>query len=293
MSTVNSTRRADEPRDAGRADVEVAPPRTAASADRARRPAASHSASATTRLPSDQQRPRDRRGEQLALRAAARSTITLSPAKMAAQRDEQPDGADGDERRVVDRRVQPAECGLERRRDDQPRTATGVSSGTAIWRGLPAVSATRRRARAAQRAARSGWAGCAGATGDGCGFGDVVAMACSFVVGGCSGGLGERLAGQPQVDVVERRPARRDRRGERPTCRCSAPIASPATSWSCSGTVSVEPTANASAAGDAAGAAAPPARPGRRRRHAARGSRCPARRAAARACRARRSRRRA
>src|SRR5205085_11943249 len=62
----------------------------------------------------------------------------------------------------------------------------GVISGTAIWRGLLAVSAARRRA-SVERAAR-------------------VAMRGSFLSGGFRGGG----AGQVEVDVVERRRTRLD-----------------------------------------------------------------------------------
>src|SRR5438105_3885742 len=64
----------------------------------------------------------------------------------------------------------------------------GVIIGTAIWRGLCAVSATRRPARVCMARA-------------------VMSMVL------WSGGHGEALAGQPQVDVVECRPARADRTG--------------------------------------------------------------------------------
>src|SRR2546421_11613743 len=79
---------------------------------------------------------------------------------------------------------------------------TGVSSGTRIWRGVRAVSAARRPARVASA------------------FRD--AMWVSFL---SSGGVREAVAGQLQVDVVERRLAGADRtaghpralgRGDRP-----------------------------------------------------------------------------
>jgi hypothetical protein len=49
----------------------------------------------------------------------SRSTRTLSPTNVVAQRDEQPDGADGDERGVIDMRIQLAERGIQRGRDHQ------------------------------------------------------------------------------------------------------------------------------------------------------------------------------
>src|SRR5689334_4803323 len=79
----------------------------------------------------------------------------------------------------------------------------GVSIGTAIWRGLCAVSAARRAARV-----RSAWGKGVRRRRRGTATGAAVVVAMGTSV---SGGGGEGLAGQPQVDVVERGAAGRER----------------------------------------------------------------------------------
>src|SRR3954447_25491426 len=85
----------------------------------------------------------------------------------------------------------------------------GVSIGTAIWRGLWAVSAARRDAsvRSARLRRVRGGAGMRALSG--AGGATVVAMVVSFR--GRDSGGDEAVAGQAQVDVVEGRPAAGDR----------------------------------------------------------------------------------
>src|SRR3954452_7628213 len=95
-------------------------------------------------------------------------------------------------------------------------SSAGPTSGTAIWRGLWAVSAARRAARV--RSARPMDVRGGAATGRGAsaaGSARVVAMG-SVLSDGVSGGGGQAGAGQPQVDVVEGRPAAADGAGAQP-----------------------------------------------------------------------------
>src|SRR5919198_4511974 len=73
----------------------------------------------------------------------------------------------------------------------------GVSSGTAIWRGLCAVSAARRFARVSSALRVRVRTGARRGTAAGC---MAVAAMGSFL---SSGGFGELVAGEPQGDVVE------------------------------------------------------------------------------------------
>src|SRR3954451_6682195 len=92
----------------------------------------------------------------------------------------------------------------------------GPTSGTAIWRGLWAVSAARRAA--SVRSARPMDVRGGAATGRGAsaaGSARVVDMG-SVLSDGLSGGGGHAGAGQPQVDVVEGRLAAADGAGAQP-----------------------------------------------------------------------------
>src|SRR5262245_7579975 len=85
----------------------------------------------------------------------------------------------------------------------------GVSIGTAIWRGLRAGSAIRRRASGSSAPTARTRGGRARVTG--AGSATEVAMGRSFRGRG-SGGLRHAVAGEAQVDVVERRRAGGDPR---------------------------------------------------------------------------------
>src|SRR5690349_21208184 len=85
----------------------------------------------------------------------------------------------------------------------------GVTSGTAICRGLLAVSAARRRASDSSAVVRRVGRRSGRARAPGAGAAMVPAMGTSLSGLGRSGGVGERRAGEVQVDVVERGRTRR------------------------------------------------------------------------------------
>ena len=101
---------------------------------------------------------RDRRGQQLALRAAMTIDDHAQPGEDAAQRDHQADRADAHERLVVDAGMQPAGRDLQRRRDDQRqqrRADQRHEDLTRVPRGERGAPAGERGERAGRRARRS------------------------------------------------------------------------------------------------------------------------------------------
>ena len=161
-------------------------------------------ASATARLPNTSSERGDRRGEQLAPRAAlavddhADARRTSCSAGSAGRPSPMATNA-----HVVDPAGRVPTASFERRRDHERRTGSGVSSGTKSSRGVRALSAKRRRASVASGDAARRRVG-ATRRGSWCG-----AMA---VMGSPSRSVrrpgGEAVAGEPQVDVVEASAAR-------------------------------------------------------------------------------------
>ena len=119
--------------------------------------------------------PRDRRRQQLALRAAVAVDDHAEPGEDAAQRDDEPDRADADERLVVDVRVQAAGRDLERRRHDQREERRAEQR----HEDLPGVAGGERRAAPREGRERAGVRARRGAgsvTGTGSAIADIVCL---------------------------------------------------------------------------------------------------------------------
>ena len=168
-------------------------------------------ASTTTRFDEHEQRSRDRRGEQLLLRAAVAVDDHAQAGEDRGQRNEQSDGPDGHESDVVDVGVQPAERLAQGGGDHGGEQDRGQQRDGDLARVVGgqrgATPGERHQARSSGGSGRGG--GTAESTGSDRGSGHGSG---SFRVA-VLGGFGDLGAGEPEVNVVERRRPRREAGG--------------------------------------------------------------------------------